>query len=241
MQRKYPSASQSLAWQFLFPSRVVRACPQTGRRLRWHASETGVQMAFKDAVRQAGIVKHASVHTLRHSFATHLLAAGTDIRTIQLLLGHRNLKTTTTRMWSMPSGRHSARLTGCTCPDLKRRTSLDVRFGSEAAMPPTPDKHPLSPAPRVSASHNELTPPPRRSAAKRAIACSISLGFCFNYGELKNQTQRSDRYRVAYTAPRVQAALVNAMALRDAFTNHPTTTLCNYGPVAPAQRGALRE
>ena len=94
LERKYPSASQSLAWQFLFPSRVVRACPQTGRLLRWHASESGVQMAFKEAVRQAGITKHASVHTLRHSFATHLLASGTDIRTIQLLLGHRNLKTT---------------------------------------------------------------------------------------------------------------------------------------------------
>ena len=94
LERKYPSASQSLAWQFLFPSRVVRTCPQTGRRLRWHASESGVQTAFKEAVHEAGIAKHASVHTLRHSFATHLLAAGTDIRTIQLLLGHRNLKTT---------------------------------------------------------------------------------------------------------------------------------------------------
>jgi len=94
LEKKCPGAPKEWGWQWMFPAEKLSVDPRTGKVMRWHIHPSAIQRAVKEAVMKAGVPKMASCHTLRHGFATHLLEAGHNIRTIQELLGHKHVNTT---------------------------------------------------------------------------------------------------------------------------------------------------
>jgi integrase len=109
LAKKYKSAPKEIGWQYLFPSTRLSFEPGTSNLRRHHLDESSVNKAIRAAAKKAGLEKQVTSHTLRHSFATHLLQSGADIRTVQQQLGHADVKTTEIYTHVLKQGAHGVR------------------------------------------------------------------------------------------------------------------------------------
>ena len=121
LTKKYPSAAKSLAWQYLFPSHILSKDPQSGEIKRHHFHHSCIRKEIKKAVQKSGLTKIITPHTLRHSFATHLLQSGANIRTVQAQLGHSDVRTTQIYTHRYPS-------------HLKTRVSVGIKSNLGKAL-----------------------------------------------------------------------------------------------------------
>jgi len=170
LERKYPKLPWSWHWQFIFPSDFLSQDPRSGITRRWHLHPNILQRAIRKAAGEAGINKHVKTHTLRHSFATHLLEAGTDIRTIQEMLGHEDLNTTMIYTHVVKNGPY-----GVASP-LDR---LALKTGAPSVQSKPPQPEPVKPA--MPESIPEATPgcaaaPPSSPERQEAWIARFALG-----------------------------------------------------------------